>query len=733
MPRTRPTGWTVTVTHPVSDRAIRVEVLDQPQYIPGPNRRPEIRLPVRRAPSWLREEFDNDPAMTVTQNGQQLPIDTLTDVTSEQGRTVLVGQGGAELRERATVEYREERRTTAATNLIAGQTSYAADVDTPASALSEDEQLQNPSTNSEFTDVTNLSANQPVLIANDEIELSQTSFTFEGENFDSGQVSATQSDGDASNGEYVTLFDAQLPHEVSFDFSTDHDFRVEDLACDFRIQHRFSDDGSNTAPRPGINVTLDGDTIYSVGADVLYNGSASAWEWVSFDSNKSNDVSAGSHTLTFTITEESTDGNGDNASIDIDVANVRDTGKRFGGWTYNLDNSNDGSGGYLDGPENYPDGYEFQGTDATTIFQIIAGSVSLDIDDTTGDQRVQLSNDQGSSWEPSDGTEDNTDSVSVDFSNPAFRLRTRIRLDRIGSRTTATPQTGYDTQTVSSWDLRADLRLESLLIDERFDDSIEAVLNRIAGEEFIWAVTTDSSGNQQISFTQPGQRVALSEPDLSGGTQIQKKVQTWSKVTIKGSNGDVAGEQFAASTSFQDLAESDIITGSEVVRDDSSGTQYARGDDYEMDYSDGEIRATNDSALTLSNTYAIDYRYEISGTYTIDNPPSNPTTLVRTIPGIVNARQAEQIAYVIAEVDPATMNPRYEGTVQLPRADASFDPLEALNLPDLDLPDVATPLAIRGEPEATPEGVQARVGSSSRLEAVLGTISDQVSKVSERV
>ena len=96
-------------------------------------------------------------------------------------------------------------------------------------------------------------------------------------------------------------------------------------------------------------------------------------------------------------------------------------------------------------------------------------------------------------------------------------------------------------------------------------------------------------------------------------------------------------------------------------------------------------------------------------------------------------RQAEQIAYVLAEVYPGVATPRYEGEIVVPRLSETFDPLEGLQLEDMDLPDAARPLSIRGEPELTPLGLTLRLGSAPSLEESLRSISEQVSAVSDRV
>jgi hypothetical protein len=135
--------------------------------------------------------------------------------------------------------------------------------------------------------------------------------------------------------------------------------------------------------------------------------------------------------------------------------------------------------------------------------------------------------------------------------------------------------------------------------------------------------------------------------------------------------------------------------------------------------------------MTAGDSYQIDYRHEVKGTHDVVSNPDRE--LVESVPGVVSERQAEQIAYVIAEVEPKVNTPRYEGKLIVPSVDATFDPLEALQLDSLDLPDVATPLSIGGQPKVTPRGLVFNVGSAPPLESQLSSIRDRVEKVSDRV
>jgi hypothetical protein len=226
---------------------------------------------------------------------------------------------------------------------------------------------------------------------------------------------------------------------------------------------------------------------------------------------------------------------------------------------------------------------------------------------------------------------------------------------------------------------------------------------------------------------QPGQRTADDDPDI-GSVSINKEVDSFDQITIKGSNKRISAEEFGASTSFVDLEGADIVPNSESVYDDADGTNFVRGDDYEMDFSAGEIKALSTGDLDTTESYKIDYGVEVAGSFPEISSPARE--FVDTVPAVTRDVGAEQIAFALFDDD--AENPRYAGDLTIPQSDVSFDPLEALSLDNLDLPAAATPLAIRGEPEISPTGIRLRLGSRSRVEESLADISETVRAVSRK-
>lgn len=722
--RTR--GWTVTVTHPTSGRVIRPDVINpqQVQYLPGPNMMPRVRLPVRRAPSWLESEFDDNPSMSVYLDGTELPVGELVDVELEEGQTILIGEGGTELRTVVDVEYDSERRPVAATDLVDANTTYASVDNTPAPE-SDSRVVQDERGESDLQDASSFADDVPLEFTGGGVKPAQTCFTVEAENADSRNrtgVTDPSNLGDFSNGDYTDLSRGPGatggPDFAEYNFTLNHEIPADEFDLEFRWQTADSE-GS-----PAMDITLEhaNGNSYILAQPILGFGNFSiSWTGIDIFAGYSGpDLPPGDYSVRF----EATDSNGtaDNYYAYLDVIAPHDNR-----YSYTFDNTVNTTNGYLDGPQTHPGSVDAVFDAYESAFSIVGGSVTTTINDTSNNQALALSNDRGASY---DITGSNTTSISGSFPDPGATLTLKATLSRYSPNGTRdqTPREGYDAQRLDAYDLTADLELESLLVNDEYGDSLDSVLTDILTPRYAWRVSVEN-GTTTVTVDEPGNSVASRDPEISE-SQITKKVVTYDTVRIKGSSLSVSGETFQASTSFVSLNEDDIVPGSEAVYD-SSGTNYQEGIDFTLNYGAGEIKALAGGDLDTSQSYSVDYRHQVESTHTVSGATGD--TLVRTIPGVTSDRQAEQIAYVLAEVYPGVSTPRYEGEIVVPRLSSTFDPLEGLNLEDMDLPDVARPLSIRGEPELTPLGLTLRLGSAPSLEESLRAISQQVSAVSDRV
>jgi len=695
MSQTRSTGWQLTLTHPTTGRTLSPDVLDDPEFLPSLNALVEARIPVRRSQDLL--EWPDGTTVSLSLNGRDQPLDEIVDIEQQSDRTILVAEGGLDLDNRVRTEYQEERRHIAAEEIINNNTSYTPDVDTPTFVGQSDVTLQNPDTTTELNDLLDIQSTDPYQVTGGVVQTYQTGFVEEAEN--ASGTSTTTADSSYSDGGAAVFDQLADNREITINL----DYGADNLVAYARGLE--NSDPAIIEVRDSSNNKLA----------ELGSFSDSSVGWIS--DSISGSFSAGSHTFRFQFADPGVAV----GSADIDLIAVVD-----GRYSYNFDNTLNEPSGYLDGPEEKPNAVDVVFDDATTPFIITEATGNITIDDTSNDQAVALSADRGQTF--IEATNTNT-VTATGLETPQVRLRVTLSHYSPQGPRDQTPRLGYASQSLDSFEIKANIRQESLLIDQTFDNSVASVLNQIAGDEYIWSYRLEN-GTPTIAWTQPGQRTADSDPDIDAGVSVSKSIKTWDAVTIKGSAQSVSGEKFSGSTTLQELNRDNIVPGSEAVRDPNTNTQFVRSEDYEMRYNPGEIRILDSGDMSSGTDYEIDYRYEVEGTYPENYAGSNE--LVETISGVVSDRQARQLAYIILEVDPGVADPSWSADVLLPRGDGLFDPLEALSLEQLSLPDEATPLEIREPPQQTPRGIALQLGSRRGLDEALSSLSNQLTNVSRR-
>jgi hypothetical protein len=727
-------GFFAWIKHPDTDRALLTDITADPAIDPSINSLPQIRLPVEKSPQW--QDLEGTPEFNVYLDGDEQPIDELTKPidAKDAATTVLEGRGGVELLAREPAEFDQTSRHTAAEDLITTHTTYDVDIPTPDFDTITDEVQQNPDTQAEFQNVSTIGSDEPfTATAGGAFETTPSVGYVVGYDSPADEIGwATNTPSDAGIG---TSTGTQSPNSLTSNnsdtsgtgwiFENDGDSR----SFDIDIPYDLAANEWETQLRGG---SFDGSSIETFRIEIKVDGTevgafvdgftTSDFRWYADTGGFS--LSAGTHTVSIDMIDPDDQDNIGGDQFIVDAFGVFDTN-----YSYNFDNTAD-SNYNLDGPEVHPDGETFAFDDATTVFTFPSGAATLTIDDTTGAQRVQLSNDEGSTWLPNDGSENNTTSVDVNFSSATPQIRMRVTLDRHepNGAQNETPTQGYASQSIDAYELTADVQQESLLIDYSETQSLEDHLTQIAGSEFFWAYRIDD-GTPTLTFIQPGARTG-DDPDLIQAT-VEKDIETYHKFTVNGANKRVSDERFNGSTSFVQLNNEDIVPGSETVRDPTDGTNFDRGDDYEVNWQDGEIRITTDGALSSGTEYAIDYRYEVSGSYTDPNAPTGFRERDVDIPAVTSERNAEQIAYTLVEID-GFNEPRYSANITVPPGVVTFDAVEALPLDTLDLPDDAGALDVEEPPQVTPQGTTFRLGTRERLEDRLSDLRRLVQQVARR-
>jgi len=114
-----------------------------------------------------------------------------------------------------------------------------------------------------------------------------------------------------------------------------------------------------------------------------------------------------------------------------------------------FDDTNDGSGGYLTGPERYPALIERSLSTADTRRNVTEASFTSAWNNTSNNQYVELAND-GSTF-----TRFNNDTGSVTFASPDRGVDTNIGFGRYSATSNQTPLNGNDPQQIDTWELTA--------------------------------------------------------------------------------------------------------------------------------------------------------------------------------------------------------------------------------------------------------------------------------------
>jgi len=310
--------------------------------------------------------------------------------------------------------------------------------------VADDELVQSAATTSEFQSVTSLGATDPFVIENGELRRGQSAYFFEAEDGSGG--GGDVSDAAASAGSAETVFETF--HDITV--TADLDYTIPESAVGVAFRRRNPKDPDNDGTFEGATgeVIVDGTSFgLAFGAD-----NTDTYDWSQETSYSGGDIS-GTVDVTLNITNAAPQG----SSTFFDAIVLYDT--RF---SYTFDNTVDANG-FLSGPALFPSAEtaDFQVTE--TGFNIGRLEASLQINDTSGGQAIDLSNDGGGTFTTA-GT--NTASAAVDFSGAGRRAQARVTLDGFGSgRTTASPTEGFNRQVITDFELRADLN-DLTVIDE---------------------------------------------------------------------------------------------------------------------------------------------------------------------------------------------------------------------------------------------------------------------------
>lgn len=722
-------GWYVEIDHPNTSTPLTPRIFDEPRVQPGVNGYPELSIPVPKDQAWRESAFEDAP-MHVWKDGDRQAVDQLEDVAIVDDRMELRGRGGLELRERIQAEYEFEEIHVAAENLLSANTGYQLDITTPTTSITQNVRVQEASTDTELDRLLLDRRRTDAYHVDNGVKPRQSCWTTEGEAFDDGNTTSTSAT-DENNSSYSDGTSAPLYRGPDATGGPDYAEWVFNLgytipAAEFGVQVRDDSDGANGASEFQWYLIHDNGNRYNM--DSLSNlgaGLTLSWTEVALEGStkydleyyEGPDLTPGTYRLGVEITNSG--GNVDQYGILVDAVAPYDN--RF---SYFFDDDNGGSGGYLDGPEHYPDAIEAPMDDAETSEAVVGATIDVDIDDTGNNQALALSNDLGDSYTSGP----NTSTFTHDFVDRGPTVRGRLTLSRWGSRTTATPQTGFKPQTVSAVRIDADLEDMPMVINRAYDAQLIQVLQSFADEIADFAFSFDySTEPPTIQFVQAGDREQEIDPDLLSIDDRKTTRDRAERAVIRGSSQDVTGDRIEASHgNAVALAETSVLESSETVRDPDTEDKFSRGEDYAIDYEGGTITAKASGRLGDGEIYAVDYRFKPKASHTADGV-TDPVEVVQDAPAATTVRGCGQIARKIVE---SFAGPQREVQVSVPPSAAGAEAVEAIAVAGLE--DGGETMQIRDIRTTTKE-MQIDLGTRERIEDVVQNLNDQIRSLGERV
>jgi hypothetical protein len=722
--RTGSRSWSVRVEHTSSGAIHRPTTLDDdPTRTPSVNGLPEVRIPVPRNPKWTTPGFENAP-IEVYVDGVREPVDTLVDVEVHPDKHVLVAQGGTELLEATQLEIGQEKRHSAAETLITSETSYSTEFDDPDAGPVSETLMQSAATTQEFQDalLSQPASTDPFEVTSEgEVEPLQVCWTREMENGSTNTAGsffveyASGTGVDDGTGE-TTKF-AEAGEVVEHEFTTYHDIP----AGSFEISMRKGIEGFSTSNVTEVEVSLDAELLgsFAVGTNYI------AWtDMIQSDTpyleNDPGLVPAGTHTLRFEAI--ATNSTGNEGAMYFDAIAPRDT-RYSDSFTFDNDvKTNSDGDNYLDGPGWYPDvPVEFE--DAITDLAVTGGRWDGTLTNTSGGLRVELSDDQGSTW-PISGS--NTSTVEGDFPESGGSIRARVTLSAFGTAS-ETPGQRRQPQSLNEYSLYADVDETPLVINQDWDARILDVLRDLAGDEFVFEVERDGSGGYRILWTQVGQRPVTANADVVDYNGTRTTREQVAAARVRGAAQSVGREEWTATLDeWVPLSYERLQQPSVSVWDPASGEGWERGVDFELDASGGRLKALSSGGMSDGAVYAVSYEWQTYGEY--ESPDASDARVKPVkIPELSSNRACGQAARRIVT---RLQEPRYSAEVVVPTNEVGWSVINAVDVTQLGFP-AGTELQVRGV-ETSPGEARFRLEEDSLGDVVAG-IRDRVSAIADRV
>ena len=709
IPKMRSHDWFVEVITPTG-KQVRPTITGTVVRKPQVNGQPRIEIPVRKDEKWSRSDWDEQP-VRVWYEGERQPIDRLSSVQQEPGQTILRARGGAELETRVKTEFTSIETYNAAEQLIQNNTSYTANVDKPASQIETNRLVRETETTSNWHGVTDLAADAPVKIRNNEIQLVQSAF-IENADFAAGEASSSDYAGGiaATYGGSVGFTGA----EYTFRVTPEYDIPANNLQVQFRYE-------APVSKGPAMDFEIDGTATQTGVADGWSASPGTAFAWT----GGSPDIRLEAEETYYIQLRQTQSSDNTYDQLAVDAIAVYDD--RFG---HTLPTGTSDGFDRIPGPEPYPDEYAVEFEPYVPSETITGARVSLTTTDNQGIAQIEFSQDGGSSYPLSKSTFSSGSSIAYedDFGGNGGAYRSRITLQRYdGPIANSIISDGGGFGGIDNMYDYLDLDTSTvLLIDRTFDGRLVEILDIIANDaNYVWEYRkTDSS--QSIEWTRAGQRTASTTLDPTNYTVERSTEDVVQKANIYGGAEQIRRESFTSNYGTAvGLAQENILPQTELVHDTGDlTTSYDRGTDYEMNYQAGEITVLSGGSMSDSTTYELEYEYKPFGS--ASTGVSNPKEITERIPVLVSDRACENVATQIVN---ELQSPISSATISAPPKKIGFSLVDELTIPNL--PTEHQTFQVN-RVEGTAREIRIELGRARSLEDIINDIQTRISTATER-
>lgn len=380
---------------------------------------------------------------------------------------------------------------------------------------------QSATTTAEFDNLLSIPDDQPLTTANDELSLAQSNFVGEAEdNITINSALNIVSNVDYSGGVGVELIDSQ----DQLGFTQTFDYTVP--SGEWKIACRCVSSNPTAGTTNDLDVIVDGQPV-----GLIETPDSIGWENTT---GGSFDLSGGTE---LNIETQS----GSDANAIVDVFAIYDDRE-----TYTFDNTVDEDNGYLDGPELYPNQSQITTSSTDTPRNIDAATVTATINDTSNNQALSLSNDNGNTTNTGFNTSSYTSYFNFGITSSDFagrQLVTGFVLGRYdnGERN-KTPQFGYLGQTISDFETTVDLDDRIVFVDLDVERNHFDNLQKLHRKgDFGWTIEHGSESISNIPvFSYPrGQETrSLSDIDEIESTPEVDSNQYYNTITLQGQKLD---------------------------------------------------------------------------------------------------------------------------------------------------------------------------------------------------